>query len=172
MCLLAAHFLAHLNALLNATAAALLVFGYILIQRKRERAHALVMVSAFAVSVAFLISYVAYHFGVLGAATTHFAGQGPVRIFYFTVLTTHIVLAALVPFLALITIYFGLRTGAGSHLGVPGDLSHAGDRMAARRRHRLIARWTFPVWLYVSVTGVIVYLMLYGSALLKVLAIG
>ena len=171
-CLLAVHFLAHVNALLNATAAVLLVSGYVLIKRRRERAHRRVMLLAFAASVIFLASYVAYHFGVLGAATTHFSGQGAVRVFYYTVLATHLVLAALVPFLALVTIYFGLRTGAAREPGVPAATPRVQDEAVARRRHRMIARWTFPIWLYVSVTGVIVYLMLYGSALLKALAIG
>jgi uncharacterized membrane protein YozB (DUF420 family) len=170
--MLAAHFLAHLNALLNATAAALLVAGYVLIKRRRERAHKRAMLWAFAASVIFLLSYGAYHFGVLGTATTRFAGQGPVRYFYYTILTTHIVLAALVPFLALVTIYLGLRTGAGIGPGDGGEMPQTQAGAADRRRHRAIARWTLPIWLYVSVTGVIVYLMLYGSALLKVFAIG
>ena len=136
--LLAAHALAHVNALLNATATVLLLAGYAMIRQRRELAHKRLMLAAFAVSVAFLGSYLTYHWLVGSVA---FTGQGAIRIVYYTILVTHVVLAAIVPFLAAVTIYFGLR-----------------DR---RKKHRQVARWTFPIWLYVSVTGVIVYLMLY-----------
>ncbi len=98
------------------------------------------MLSCFAVSVAFLVSYLVYHAQV---GSRHFSDEAPspARIFYFAVLISHVILAALVPFLAVATIYLGLT-----------------DRRAA---HRRLARWTFPIWLYVSVTGVIVYLMMY-----------
>lgn len=99
------------------------------------------MLCAFAVSCLFLISYVAYHVWPIGAAATKFPGQGPIRIVYYVILVSHIVLAMAVPVLAVITITLGLR-----------------DRRAA---HRKLARWTFPIWLYVSVTGVVIYLMLY-----------
>jgi len=126
------------NALLNGTAAILLVWGYTLIRRKRIDAHRRVMLTAFAVSCLFLIDYLIYHYQV-----GHVVYQkiGIIRGVYLTLLTSHTVLAAAVPFLAVITLRRGL---------------------AARfDRHRRIARWTLPIWLYVSVTGVVVYLMLY-----------
>ncbi len=127
-----------LNATLNAIAAALLVTGYALIRRGRVRQHRRVMIAAFITSTLFLVSYVTYH---AHAGSKPFQGHGPVRAVYFTILITHIVLAAAVPPLALITLTLGLR--------------------ARFDRHRAIARWTLPIWLYVSVTGVLVYLMLY-----------
>ena len=126
------------NATLNAVSAVLLVAGYLLIRRRRIQAHRRIMLAAFATSTLFLISYVVYHANV---GSKPFTGQGPLRTVYFTVLITHIVLAATVPPLALITLIKGLRARYDSH--------------------RRIARWTLPIWLYVSVTGVIVYLMLY-----------
>jgi uncharacterized membrane protein YozB (DUF420 family) len=133
-------FLPHVNASLNLLATILLVVGYVLIRRRREVAHRRVMLSCFAVSTLFLASYVTYH---AAAGSKPFTTEAPaaVRAFYFAVLISHIVLAAAVPVLAIWTIYLGWR-----------------DRRAA---HRRLARWTFPIWLYVSVTGVIVYLMLY-----------
>jgi len=151
------HPLAHVNALLNGTAAVLLVIGLVLIRRRRERAHKRVMLAAFAVSVAFLVSYVAYHFGVLGATTTKFAGQGPARAVYFAVLVSHILLAFLVPPLAVTTIALGLRCDAGGTTDSGAPARSAGPR----HWHRRLARLTLPIWLYVSSTGVVVYLMLY-----------
>ncbi len=133
--------LPHLNASLNAVAAVLLVCGYVLIKQRRETAHKWTMLACFGVSVLFLACYVAYHIGIKGSKRFPEYPGPLVRDCYFTLLITHIVLAAAVPFLALVTIYLGLR-----------------DR---RRAHRRLARWTFPIWLYVSVTGVVVYLMLY-----------
>ena len=133
-----AHPLVHVNATLNATAFLLLIAGYVLIKRGRELAHKRVMLSAFAVSVAFLICYLIYH---AMAGSTPYQGQGISRAIYFTILISHIILAAAVPPLAIATIYFGLRD--------------------ARASHRKLARWTFPIWLYVSITGVVVYVMLY-----------
>jgi uncharacterized membrane protein YozB (DUF420 family) len=166
--MLAVHPLAHLNAALNATAAMLLVAGYVLIRQGREAGHKRAMLAAFTVSVAFLVSYLSYHFGVLGATTTRFAGQGLVRMLYFSILISHTALAATVPLLALVTLFLGLRIPTSS-VGQAASTSDGGlsdDRRlqqshAARRRHRRVARWTFPVWLYVSVSGVVVYLMLY-----------
>jgi putative membrane protein len=127
-----------INASLNATAAVLLVWGYTLIRRKRIQTHRKVMTSAFVVSCAFLVCYLIYHYQV---GSVHFPGTGIVRTIYLSILGTHTVLAATVPVLAIITLRRGL---------------------AARfDRHRAIARWTFPIWLYVSVTGVVVYVMLY-----------
>lgn len=132
--------LPHVNAFLNALAAVLLVVGVGLIKRGHETAHKRVMLGCFGVSVIFLISYLIYH---AQAGSKRFPDYPPpaIRMLYLSILLTHTILAASVPFLALLTIYHGLR-------------DH-------RRQHRKIARWTFPIWLYVSVTGVIVYLMLY-----------
>jgi uncharacterized membrane protein YozB (DUF420 family) len=127
-----------LNAALNATAGALLVAGYALIRRRRIAAHRRVMIAAFACSAAFLVSYLVYHFQV---GSVRFTGTGAVRTIYLAILATHTVLAAAVPPLALVSLSRGL---AGRY-----------------DRHRRIARWTLPIWLYVSVTGVAVYWMLY-----------
>jgi len=127
-----------LNAILNATSAVLLILGYQFIRQQNIRAHRTCMIAAFSVSVLFLISYLTYHYHV---GTTRFLGQGWVRLMYFTILLSHTVLAALVPFLALLTLFRALQ--------------------AQFPKHRRIARWTLPIWLYVSVTGVLVYLMLY-----------
>lgn len=126
------------NASLNALATCLLVAGYALIKQRREQAHKWTMLACFGVSCVFLTCYLIYHFQVGSVRFTH---RGPARFVYFTILISHVVLAALVPFLAVATIYTGLR-----------------DRRAA---HRRLAWWTFPIWLYVSITGVVVYLMLY-----------
>lgn len=127
-----------LNACLNASATVLLVWGYRLIRRGHREAHRKVMIAAFAMSVAFLASYLVYHYQ---AGSVPFERTGAIRTVYLGILLTHIVLAALVPFLAGITLYRGLK----------GDFA----------KHRRIARWTLPIWLYVSVTGVVVYWMLY-----------
>ena len=134
------HFLPHVNASLNLIATVLLVIGYVLIKKRREIAHRNTMLACFGVSVLFLVSYLIYHYT---AGHVKFPKYPPpaVRYAYFAVLMTHIPLAVTVPFLALGTIYFGLK-----------------DR---RDAHRRLAKWTFPIWLYVSVTGVIVYVMLY-----------
>ena len=132
------HSLPAVNATLNAVCAVLLIIGYTLIRRKNIQAHKRVMITAFSVSIAFLISYLVYHAQV---GSVHYQRTGALRVVYFTILTTHTLLAATVPFLAGITLWRGLH---GSFV-----------------RHRAIARWTLPIWLYVSVTGVIVYLMLY-----------
>jgi uncharacterized membrane protein YozB (DUF420 family) len=132
------HILPTVNATLNATAAILLLTGYSLIRRKRIQAHKRVMLTAFGVSIAFLICYIVYHAQV---GSVPYQKTGFLRTVYFSILITHTTLAATVPVLAIITLRRALR----------GDFV----------RHRKIARWTFPIWLYVSVTGVIVYLMLY-----------
>ena len=139
--LLAIHPLAHINAALNATAAVLLVLGYRFIKQRRERAHKVTMLTAFAVSIVFLVCYLAYHVWPVGQKATPFPGAGAVKGIYYAVLISHVILAMLVPPLAATTIYLGLR-----------------DR---RAWHVRLARWTFPIWLYVSVTGVVVYAMLY-----------
>ena len=132
------HSLPAVNASLNATATVLLVTGYSLIRARRVTAHKKVMLTTFAVSVAFLICYLVYHSQV---GSVRYQKTGPIRAVYFTILITHTLLAAAVPILAVITLRRALK----------GDF----------KRHRAIARWTFPIWLYVSVTGVVVYFMLY-----------
>jgi uncharacterized membrane protein YozB (DUF420 family) len=127
-----------LNATLNAIAAVLLMTGYAFIRRGHVRRHRAAMISACVVSVLFLTSYVIYHANI---GSRPFTGRGPIRVVYFTILLTHVVLAAAVPPLAIITLSRGLR--------------------ARFDRHVAIARWTLPIWMYVSVTGVIVYVMLY-----------
>ena len=131
------------NAVLNATATVLLIAGLLLIKSRRETAHKRVMLTAFAVSIVFLACYLAYHYDVrarTGKSGVPFAGPPPVSYVYYTILITHVILAATVPVLASVTIYFGLKDD--------------------RPRHLRIARWTFPIWLYVSVTGVVIYVML------------
>jgi len=127
-----------LNAFLNGTAAVLLVTAFILIKQGRREQHKKVMLAAFTVSTLFLISYLTYHAQV---GSVRFERQGFVRPLYFTILITHVTLAALVLPLAIVTLSRGLR-----------------ERFD---RHRAIARWTLPIWLYVSVTGVLVYVLLY-----------
>jgi len=127
-----------LNATLNATSAVLLTTGWILIRRGRIAQHRAVMIAAVCTSILFLISYLIYHAQV---GSVRFTKQGPIRAVYFTILLTHTVLAATIVPLVLVTLTRALR--------------------ARYERHRRIARWTMPIWLYVSVTGVIVYLMLY-----------
>jgi len=126
------------NASLNAIATVLLIFGYVCIRQRRIAAHRAAMVAAFATSVLFLISYLIYH---AHAGSRPFPGQGNIRVIYFVILITHIVLAATIPPLAGVTLWRAYR----------------------RRfdRHMKIARWTLPLWLYVSITGIVVYWMLY-----------
>jgi uncharacterized membrane protein YozB (DUF420 family) len=126
------------NAALNATCAVLLVIGWTLIKRGRIQQHRAVMIAAFCTSALFLISYLVYHAQV---GSVRFQGTGVIRTIYFTVLLTHTVLAALIVPMVLVTLSRGL---SGRY-----------------DPHRRIARWTMPIWLYVSITGVIVYVMLY-----------
>ena len=127
-----------INAILNGTSAVLLVYGWTLIRRRRIEAHRRTMIAAFCVSAAFLVSYLVYHAQV---GSVRFQRSGAIRTVYLSILATHTVLAAAVPVLAVLTL----------RRGWTGDYE----------RHRRIARWTLPIWLYVSVTGVIVYWMLY-----------
>lgn len=133
-----------INAALNSSATVLLLAGFWAARRRRFRAHAGCMIGALAISALFLASYVTYHFlkqRVTGSAHTSFTATGPIRPVYFTILITHLVLAiAIVPMVAR-TVYLAAR-----------------QRFTA---HRRIARWTLPFWAYVSVTGVVVYVMLY-----------
>jgi putative membrane protein len=127
-----------LNATLNGISASFLVAGFILIKQRRWQQHRRCMLGALAASTLFLISYVVYHANV---GSRPFTGTGTVRVVYFAILITHVVLAATILPLALVTTARGLRAQYGKHVKV--------------------ARWTLPLWLYVSVTGVIIYLMLY-----------
>jgi protein SCO1/2/putative membrane protein len=127
-----------INAALNATAAVLLAWGYRLIRRKRVQTHRKVMTAAFVVSCVFLVCYLIYHYQV---GSVRFPKTGVIRTVYLSILATHTVLAAAVPVLAIITLRRGLA--------------------ARYDKHRRIARWTLPIWMYVSVTGVVVYVMLY-----------
>jgi len=127
-----------LNATLNAIATVLLTSGWILIKRKKRDAHRLCMLSAFAVSSAFLTSYLVYHFNV---GSVPFQKPGTIRVVYLTILFTHIVLAAAIVPMILLSLSRALR--------------------GRYDKHRKIARWTMPLWLYVSVTGVVIYVMLY-----------
>ncbi len=126
------------NAVLNGTAAVFLIAGYILIRGGQRALHKRCMLAALSTSALFLVSYVIYH---LNAGSRPFPGQGPVRILYFAILITHVVLAVTVLPLALTTAARGL--------------------WGQYDRHVRIARWTFPIWMYVSVTGVVIYVMLY-----------
>src|SRR6266481_174259 len=130
--------LPHLNATLNASSFVLLSSGYYFIKRKRVSAHRNCQLAALTASVLFLISYIVYH---SHHGMTRFTGQGIVRPIYFTILTTHTILAAVIVPFVIVTVRRAAR----------GDF----------QRHRRIARWTLPMWLYVSITGVVVYLMLY-----------
>jgi len=127
-----------INATLNALSAILLVWAYVLIRQRRIEQHRKVMLTAFGTSCLFLVCYLVYHAQV---GSVRFQKTGAIRTVYLGILGTHTVLAATVPVLAVIT----LRRG----------------RAARYDRHRAIARWTLPIWLYVSVTGVVVYAMLY-----------
>ena len=127
-----------LNASLNALATVLLLAGWFFVRRKDVARHRASMAGALAASAAFLTSYVVYHYH---AGSRPFTGTGPIRVVYFTILITHVILAAAIVPLVLLTVTRALR----GHV----------------ERHRAIARWTLPLWLYVSVTGVAVYWMLY-----------
>jgi uncharacterized membrane protein YozB (DUF420 family) len=136
--LLDVHDLPTVNATLNALSAVLLVTGWLLIRSGRRQAHRAVMIAALISSSLFLTSYLIYHAQV---GSVRFPGSGAPRTLYLSILLTHTALAALVPFLAVITLIFALR-----------------GRFA---RHKRLARYALPIWLYVSVTGVVVYWMLY-----------
>ena len=123
---------------MNGLATVLLVLGVLAIKAGQEQRHKRFMLGAFGVSVLFLISYVLHH---AQHGSTPYRGEGSLRVVYLSILATHVVLAALVPFLALRTIWLGLKD----------------DRV----RHRFWARITVPIWLYVSITGVVIYVMLY-----------
>jgi putative membrane protein len=129
-----------LNAFLNGSSAVLIGTGYYFIRNGRREAHKRTMIAAVVTSALFLISYAYYHL-VLGAGVTHFRGEGVWRPVYFSILISHTFLAVVVVPFVLVTLYRGLKGNFG--------------------RHRAIARYTFPIWMYVSVTGVVIFVMLY-----------
>ena len=133
------HDLPAVNATLNGASAVLLGSGYYSIRTGRREVHRRLMLTAFGVSSLFLICYLVYHWGIGGSM--HYPHTGVLRAVYLTILSTHTVLAVTVPVLAIITLRRGLQ--------------------GKFERHRRIARWTFPIWMYVNVTGVVVYVMLY-----------
>ena len=135
-----AEYLPHVNATLNAIATALLIVGYVCVKSGRLQAHKIAMLACFLTSILFLVCYLIYHANV-GSKPFPKTAPPAARMVYFAILIPHVILAAAVPFLALVTIYYGLRERIESH--------------------RRFAKWTFPIWLFVSVTGVLVYLMLY-----------
>jgi uncharacterized membrane protein YozB (DUF420 family) len=144
------------NASLNAMVTVLLLAGLYLIKKGRVEAHKQVMLAAFVVSIAFLACYVWYHAHV---GSVRFTYPGPVRYVYYTILASHVLLAITVPFLATRQIYLGFRA-----LGCCSPQDQAKQIAATakyREKHIRLARIVFPIWLYVSVTGVIVYVMLY-----------
>lgn len=126
------------NAMLNGLAAVFLTAGYLVIRRGRRELHKCCMLAALTTSALFLVSYLIYH---ANTGSQPFPGQGVIRVVYFTILVTHVILAAVILPLALVTAARGLT--------------------AQYDRHVRLARWTLPIWLYVSVTGVVIYLMLY-----------
>jgi putative membrane protein len=128
------------NASLNALSGILLLIAYVYIRRRNIQRHRFFMLSACATSVLFLISYVTYH-TIRGGVVTRFAGEGVWRTIYVTILGTHTVLAVVIVPLAILSVWNGLKMRV--------------------ERHRRVARWTFPLWMYVSVTGVLVYFFLY-----------
>ena len=132
------HDLPAVNATLNAISGVLLVIAYVFIRKRQIDRHRRTMIAAFVMSSLFLVCYIIYHAQV---GSVRFTRQGIVRPIYFTILITHVTLAAVVPPMAIVTLSRGLKARYG--------------------QHRRIARWTFPIWLYVSVTGVLVYVLLY-----------
>jgi putative membrane protein len=135
--------LPHVNVTLNGLATVLLVLGKILIHQKQEKAHRNVMMATLVVSALFLACYLVYHFNVPSKKFPTDTDVAPLaaRYFYYSILLSHVLLAVSVPFLAIASIYYGLKNN--------------------RAAHRKVVAWAWPIWLYVSVTGIIVYLMLY-----------
>jgi putative membrane protein len=129
-----------LNASLNALSGVFLLIGFVLIRQKRIQAHKRFMLAACATSVLFLVCYVTYH-SLRGGVVTRFSGTGAMRTLYLTILTSHTILAVVILPLAVLSVFNGLKMRV--------------------EKHRRVARWTFPLWMYVSVTGVLVYFFLY-----------
>ncbi len=126
------------NAVLNGTSTVLLLIGYVFIRRRKQQVHKILMIAALTTSTLFLISYLIYHYNV---GSVSFSGQGSIRTVYFTILISHSFLAAAVPPMAIVTLVRALRKRFD--------------------KHKIIARLTLPIWLYVSITGVAIYVMLY-----------
>ena len=150
--LLAANPLVHVNATLNSLATILLIAALVLVKQGHERAHMRTMQAAIGVSAAFLVCYLYYH---ATAGHVKFTAEGTVRTVYYAILISHVLLAITVPYFALRAAYLGLQAMHKSDSDDPERLAEF------RRRHRGLVRWAYPIWLYVSITGVIVYLMLY-----------
>lgn len=143
-----------LNASLNGLATVLLLLGWWLIHRGKRNAHKRTMLGAFAVSAVFLACYLVYHAALqhyTGSGSKKFEGVGPIRLVYYSILISHVFLAFFVAVLAPLTIWKGLAADKAERLGQPADWS----------RHRKIAKVTFPIWVYVSVTGVVIYFLAY-----------
>lgn len=132
-----AYFLPKLNAMINGTCFVLLLVSYYFVRQRRFDVHQKINIAAFFLSALFLISYVTYHYLV---PETSYGGEGPLKTIYYIILVSHIVLAAIVLPLVLLSFYYGLKD--------------------VRAKHRKIVRWSFPIWLYVTFTGVLVYLLL------------
>lgn len=148
MLLAAGHPIVHVNAALNTLATILLVLAFVFIKQGKEHAHKNAMRAALGVSAAFLACYLYYHFAI--NLTVKFTHDGIVKWVYYFILATHVVLAMTVPFLALWAAWLGTQA-----------LNRPDATAEFRAKHRRVTRWAFPIWLYVSVTGVMVYLMLY-----------
>lgn len=165
-----AHPIVHVNAGLNALATLLLVLGYVFIRRGAESAHRRAMLGAVVVSAAFLACYLYYHFAI--NLTVKFTHPGPVRYVYYAILASHVLLAMSVPYLALRAAWLGAKAFATPRDALrapevdgpspaPAAATTDDAKIDYRGRHRRLVRWAYPIWLYVSVTGVLVYLMLY-----------
>lgn len=155
--LLAAHPIVHVNASLNALATLLLLAGLYFIKQGDVNRHKIAMIMAYLVSIAFLICYVWYHIRV---GRVEFKHSGAVRFIYYSILASHVILAMAVPFLATRQLYLGFRAIGCCNSGTsPAD--HSATAALYRDKHIRLARITFPIWLYVSITGVVVYVMLY-----------
>lgn len=156
------HLLVHVNASLNLLATFLLIAGFVFIKQRNEAAHKWSMLGALAASIAFLACYLYYHLAL--QLQTPFSGTGIARYVYFTILISHVLLAMTVPFLAVWTIILGLRAH-GDWLPASQKTASVEEQAEFAQKHRSIHRWwaklTFPIRMYVSVTGVLVYLMLY-----------
>ncbi len=148
--------LPHINASLNSLATLLLIVGYLLIRAKQESAHKRAMLSAFLVSCVFLVCYLVYHANVGSKKFPSEDYASHWYTIYLLILVPHIVLAATVPWLGLTTIWLGLTMDRGLETTRSGTTGRS-----RREKHKRLARITFPIWLYVSITGVLVYLFLY-----------
>ncbi len=143
------HPLVHVNAALNTLATLLLVLAFVFIKQRKEKLHRNTMWAALAVSGAFLACYLYYHLVI--RLTVPFTHPGVVRYVYYAILLSHVLLAMTVPFLAFWSAWLGTKAMSAGETA----------SLEFRKRHKRVVRWAYPIWLYVSVTGVLVYLMLY-----------